>query len=56
MTIEEITNMQSAANIKFELAKKIIELMEKAEAKYDELGGEDWEAEKEAVQSMVFED
>lgn len=56
MSIEEIMNKQTAENIKFELAKKILELMEKAEAKYNELSGEDWESEVEKIQEMVFED
>jgi hypothetical protein len=56
MSIEDIMNKQAAENIKFELAKKILEMIEKAQAKYEELGGEEWETEVEKIQEMIFED
>ena len=56
MTYEEITNMQSAANIKFEVAKKIAKLLKEAEAEFDQIEHElDWQEELEQIQAMVFE-
>ena len=55
MTLEEICNMQAAATIKFEVAKKIAMLLEEAEAKFDEIEHDlDWQVELEEIQRMVF--
>ena len=49
--------MQSAASIKFEVAKKIAKLLEEAEAEFDQIEHElDWQEELEQIQTMVFED
>ena len=57
MTYEEITNMQSAANIKFDVSKEIVKLLAEAEAKFDQIQHDlDWQEELEQIQAMVFED
>ena len=48
--------MQSATNIKFEVAKKIVKLLEEAEAEFDQIKHElDWQEELEQIQAIVFE-
>jgi hypothetical protein len=56
MTMEEISEAQQIANVRYQVALTIRAMLDKAEAEYAEKGGDDWETELEAIQSMVFED
>lgn len=57
MTFDEIKNMQTAATIKFEVAKKIVILLATAEAEFDEIEHDlDWHEQLGEIQRMVFEE
>jgi hypothetical protein len=56
MTMEEISEAQQIANVRYQAALMIRQFLDKAEAEYAEKGGDDWETELEAIRELVFDE
>ena len=56
MTMQEISEAQQVANVRYQVALTIRAMLDKAEAEYADKGGDDWETELEAIRELVFDE